>query len=207
MTHEFDSGSYWQHRYVSGRDSGDGSYGKLAQFKAEFLNRFVSAEGITSVIELGCGDGAQLALAEYPLYIGTDISRAALDICRRAFDDDLTKCFLAYNLAQEIGKQELALSLDVIFHLVEDGIFERYMRDLFAAASRFVIIYSSDYEDLGASTHVRHRRFTRWAIAEAPDWQLIQHQKNPYAEKLDCQNTSFSDFFVYKHIPTQRNGR
>jgi SAM-dependent methyltransferase len=190
---------------VGGRDSGDGSYGRLAQFKAEFVNRFVSAEGITSVIELGCGDGAQLALAEYPLYIGVDISPAALGICRRAFDDDLTKCFLAYNLLKEISKQELALSLDVIFHLVEDGIFERYMQDLFAAAWRFVIIYSSNYEEIGPSAHVRHRKFTEWVKAEAPDWKLIQHQRNPYAENLDPRSTSFANFFVYEYRANERN--
>lgn len=39
-------------------------------------NDFVRARGIDSVIEFGCGDGAQLALAEYPAYGGIDVSPA-----------------------------------------------------------------------------------------------------------------------------------
>ena len=49
---------------------------RLAAFKAEVPNDFVRARGIDSVIEFGCGDGAQLALAEYPAYVGIDVSPA-----------------------------------------------------------------------------------------------------------------------------------
>lgn len=196
---QFDSGDYWQQRYRRGKDSGDGSYGLLAAYKAEFLNRFVAAYGISSVIELGCGDGAQLELSRYPLYIGTDISPAAVEMCRRAFVDDFTKCFMTYDLFPGVPKQELALSLDVIFHLVEDAIFDRYMRDLFGCASRFVIIYSSDRDEFTSSPHVRHHNFSKWISQNIPRWQLLSHESNPYPEDaLRPEETSFADFFVYK---------
>src|SRR5438270_10704846 len=60
------SSSYWNRRYVAGGTSGAGSYGRLARFKADVLNAFVAESGIASVIEFGCGDGAQLALSNYP---------------------------------------------------------------------------------------------------------------------------------------------
>ena len=44
--------------------------GELAKFKARVMNDFVRENGIRSVIELGCGDGMQLALADYPRYLG-----------------------------------------------------------------------------------------------------------------------------------------
>ena len=47
---------------------------------------------------------------------------------------------------------DLALSLDVIYHLTEDTVFEAYMRHLFAAGSRFVIIYATDREIPGDGT-------------------------------------------------------
>ena len=74
------SEKYWVNRYNGGGNSGEGSYGQLAEFKAEIINEFVRRNVITSVIELGCGDGNQLKLAEYPLYIGFDVSLKALSI-------------------------------------------------------------------------------------------------------------------------------
>ena len=38
---KIDSKNYWEKRYLKGGDSGDGSYGKLAEFKAKIMNRFV----------------------------------------------------------------------------------------------------------------------------------------------------------------------
>lgn len=71
------SREYWEARYSQDGDSGSGSIGRLARFKAEFLNSFVLEHDVGSVIEFGCGDGRQLQLAEYPRYIGLDVSRVA----------------------------------------------------------------------------------------------------------------------------------
>jgi hypothetical protein len=54
------SETYWIARYKRGGDSGRGSYGKLAQFKAGVINKFVEANKINTIIEFGCGDGNQL---------------------------------------------------------------------------------------------------------------------------------------------------
>ena len=69
------SQAYWEQHYRSGGDSGPGSRGVLAQYKAEFVNAFVERHDIESVAELGCGDGSQLALARYPAYVGLDVRR------------------------------------------------------------------------------------------------------------------------------------
>src|SRR5690606_8385419 len=79
------SEAYWRKRYEKGGHSGPGSYDKLAEYKAETLNRFVADHQITDVIEFGCGDGNQLRLAQYPRYIGYDISPIALARCRELF--------------------------------------------------------------------------------------------------------------------------
>ena len=60
------SGSYWEERYARGGNSGAGSYNRLAEFKAEYLNRFVSEHEIKTVIEFGSGDGGPLRQASYP---------------------------------------------------------------------------------------------------------------------------------------------
>lgn len=87
------SESYWIDRYQSGRTSGDGSYGQLAEFKAEIINAFVRNQNIRTIIEYGCGDGNQLMLSKYPAYIGFDVSSDAVSMCKQTFFDDSTKVF------------------------------------------------------------------------------------------------------------------
>ena len=48
---KFDTKKYWEKRYSEGGDSGNGSYGKLAEFKAKIINRFVKENQIKTIIE------------------------------------------------------------------------------------------------------------------------------------------------------------
>jgi len=114
----FSSSEYWQSRYEAKGTSGAGSYKHLAEFKAEILNAFVKENGITTVIEFGCGDGNQLLLSKYPKYVGYDVSKISVEICQNLFSNDPAKSFfMTKELQGEIA--ELSLSLDVIYHLVE----------------------------------------------------------------------------------------
>lgn len=38
---KFNSLNYWENRYAGGGNSGDGSYGRLSVFKADFINKFI----------------------------------------------------------------------------------------------------------------------------------------------------------------------
>lgn len=193
------SRQYWEQRYARGGTSGPGSSGALAQFKAQFLNDFVAQHAIGSVIEIGCGDGRQLALARYPSYTGIDVSPTAIEFCKKRYAGQSEyRFFLAADRAAYNREYDLALSLDVIFHLVEDEVYELYMRDLFTLAKRFVIVYASNTEGRSAAAHVRHRRFTDWVAREAPQWLLIDYVPNPYpADPERPGETSFSDFYVF----------
>lgn len=192
------SAEYWDKRYTLGDNSGPGSYGRLAHFKAKFLNGFVRKQRILSVVEFGCGDGSQLALAKYPQYTGVDVSQKAVDLCRGRFAGDASKRFLPLEDIPESLRAELALSLDVIFHLVEDGVFDAYMRRLFDSATRFVIVYSSNKEQPWPNPHVRHREFTKWVAENRPDWRLHSVVKNRYPyDPADPEHTSFADFYVF----------
>src|SRR4249919_149580 len=191
------SADYWERRYVEGGDSGAGSYNQLAQFKAEILNDFVERHDLHSVIEFGSGDGAQLELADYPEYIGVDVSISAIAATRCRFASDRSKHFYEASELPTGTRADLALSLDVIYHLVEDEVFDRYMRALFDAATRFVIIYSSNVEAAAPSPHVRHRRFTDWIDRERPAFALKSRIANAYPfDPDDPDNTSFADFYV-----------
>jgi Methyltransferase domain len=193
------SGIYWEQRYAQGGNSGVGSYGKFAEFKAEVLNNFAVQHGVLSVIEFGCGDGHQLSLAKYPRYQGFDISEVAISLCKQRFASDVTKTFkMLHEYSGE--KADLTLSLDVLYHLVEDEIFEKHMRTLFQASNRYVAIYSSDSSNNAGmkGTHVKHRKFTRWIERNLPGWKLLYHipNKHPYAG--DYTTGSWSELFVYE---------
>lgn len=193
------SASFWETVYRKGGTSGPGSYGRLARFKAEVLNEFVRTKNIRTVIEFGCGDGAQLRLAKYPEYAGVDVSRAAVERCSLLFGDDSSKrFFLAGALPKDLGTFDLALSLDVIYHLVEDEVFEEYMRRLFSFSRRYVAIYASNYEARTEATHVRHRKFTTWITENARDWQPAGFVANRFpADPMQPEETSFADFHIF----------
>jgi hypothetical protein len=192
------SAQYWEDLYRRGGDSGPGSYNRLAAFKASVLNEFVAANDIQSVIEFGSGDGAQLELAKYPDYTGVDVSDTVLDATRHKFAAHPSVRFLHTRDVTDAVKAELALSLDVIYHLVEDAVFDTYMHQLFDAATKFTIIYSSNEEQSRVTPHVRHRQFTRWIDTNRPDFKLVQKIPNayPYSAK-DPNNTSCADFYIF----------
>lgn len=195
------SSRYWEQRYARGGTSGEGSYGRLALFKAEFLNEFVERRGIQSVVEFGCGDGHQLSLARYPSYLGFDVAPTAIELCAKRFAADTSKRFVLHDSQREpapVQVADLALSLDVIYHLVEDEVFDAYMHHVFAAAKRYVIIYASNDEAPSPAPHVRHRRFTDWVKVNEPAWQLESQTPNRYPSSLkDGGEVSFADFFVF----------
>lgn len=193
------SRQYWEQRYSSGGNSGPGSYNKLAQYKAEVLNAFVAENHIPSVIEFGCGDGSQLQLANYPSYIGFDISPTAVLLCQEKFKNDPSKEF---KLVTEYNgeKAELTLSLDVIYHLVEDQVFDQYMAQLFNSAQRYVIIYSSNTNSnpIDQAPYLKHREFTNWININSPKWHLFNHLPNRYPYTGDANTGSFSDFYFFR---------
>ena len=194
------SSQYWNDRYTHGGTSGAGSYGRLAKFKADFLNEFIAMNNIASVVEFGCGDGAQLELAQYPSYVGCDVSPQAVKICAEKFAGRAGYEFheLGYSHPKE-GQFDLALSLDVIYHLIEDDVFDKYMRRLFCASDKYVIIYAYNFEKNYKAKHEKGREFLKWCQVHAGNWILVQkmEQKYPYNAE-DPDNTSQSDFYVFK---------
>jgi len=192
-----DSARFWERNYARGATSGSGSYGALAEGKSRFLNALVREQAVCSVIEFGCGDGNQLSLADYPRYVGLDVSRSAIALCQRRFADDPAKSFFLYDgtcFTDRAGMftADLALSLDVVYHLTEDTVFETYLTHLFAAARRLVVIYSTDAEMSGTAPHVRHRHFTPWIEANCPGWALTGVTRGPSPDRARA------DFFVYE---------
>jgi len=200
----FNSKKYWNDRYKKGQTSGSGSYNKLAQFKADVINNFIEKTQIKSIIDYGVGDGNQLKLitTENLTYTGIDVSEIIISKCEREFKDDNTKRFIhADNIVDDL-RAELVLSCDVIYHLIEEHVYKKYMENLFTFSKKYVIIYAKN-QDINHAVHVRFRRFSNYIKSNLPAWQLIEHIPNTYPQlKLgqDNDKTSPSDFYIYKKV-------
>lgn len=176
MSTTFDLAGYWDARYAAGRDSGEGSRGQNAVAKAAHVNAVIAREGIRSVTDWGCGDGQVLAHITPDIdYLGVDISPTIL--ARLAAEHPGRR----FALAPPVGKAvpapwtaELCLSMDVLFHLVDDTQFDEYLGRLFGTATRLVLIYSTDHDGGRTARHVRWRHWTPTVAARFPDWDLVQ---------------------------------
>jgi SAM-dependent methyltransferase len=176
---------YWQNRYIEGkRGSGPGSRGEEAKRKATFINGLIEKYRVRRIIDWGCGDGTVAGMLRSRRYVGLDVSEAALALCRGGINlprrswihfDGLT--------APELPPGDLALSLDVIFHLTDDKLYRRHLDFVFGSAP-LVCVHSSNRAEAG-EWHVLHREFVR----DVPDgWQTIHRP----ADERDI------DFWVFK---------
>jgi len=192
------SATYWENRYVGGENSGVGSYGIMAKYKAEVLNQFVESNGIISVIEFGSGDGNQLKFYNFKNYLGFDISQTAILKCKDLFKLDNSKKFKLLG-EWEGERAEMVISMEVIFHLIENRFYEDHMKKLFLASDKFVVIFSSNKDTNlpDQAKHVKHRKFTEWVKTNKPDFELIKHEKNKYPED-QFDFGSFSDFYFFR---------
>lgn len=201
----FDTEGYWEKRYSEGGNSGSGSRGRLAQFEADFLSEFVDTFGVKSVIEFGCGDGYIAAMASFPKYLGLDISQSVIDTCNQRFAGDETKKFDVYDsesFLEKGDKAELALSLDVIFHLSNESDYESHLRDLFKSAEKYVIIYSNStsFDQSGFDSSQNYMKFRNFLndSNQFDEWSLVGSLPNRYPFSVqNPSNTSVSDFFIF----------
>ena len=202
LIHGFDSGGYWENRYALGGNSGAGSYGRLAEFKAAVINNFIEQHNVEEVVEWGFGDCNQLNLIRCPKYTGVDVSKTAVAHAREAYKGDSSKVFYHTSEFNAQFDFDLSLSLDVIYHLIEDVIFHKYMENLFNSSSKWVIIYASNkHAQYVYGSHVKHRKFSEWIATNQSNWNLLEHIPNKFPwDNNDEVNTSFADFYIYEKL-------
>ncbi len=189
----FKTSDYWEDRYLSGGTSGEGSYGVKAIYKANELNKITKQYDLKTVIEFGCGDGNNLELYDYKKYIGLDVSRTAIKLCMNKYSMDSDTSFVYYE--PEYFKSggiiaDLSISFEVLFHLVENNIYEKYLEDLFNSTKKYVLIFASN-EDRGRNNHMVYREFTR----DIPnDFRLIKKIETPKSLNM------IADFYLFEKI-------
>lgn len=192
---EFNYKKYWDERYHKGGTSGDGSYGVLANFKANVINKFLRKNKINKTVEFGCGDGNQLSLIDYKNYIGCDISNESIKRCKKAFEKDTKKEFLLYNIGNTSFKNidcDLVICLDVLYHIIDEADFIATLKDIFSLSSKYVIIYSIlDKPNIELSEHLIYRDIYLYKDIYL-NYKIKKVIKQKYPEK------SLADFIIFE---------
>jgi len=195
MTH-FDSTDFWERRYKNGGNSGAGSYGRIARQKSDFLTSFITNHAIRTMVEYGCGDGNNLRLTEERnpelRIIGVDVSRTALRWCKEKMPRQtfLHKDEFNDGFPQKNEPVDLVVSLEVIFHLIEDEVFQAYMDSLTGIGSEWLIILSPDEDENVIDAHVKKRKYTN-----------SRHLRERYemVEEVDFRSAKcFSDWKIFR---------
>lgn len=200
------SEAYWENRYRNGSTSGAGSYNHLGEFKAKIINRIMDDYNIKSIVELGSGDGNQLSLFDLDdrRYVGLDVSKTIIQKCKENDNfigiefykippTDITSVFSE--------RMDLSMSLDVLYHLIEDDIYEHYLDSLFALSHGYVLIYAFPFDTDIFGAHIKPRDFRKRIASDYTDWIQIEHIPNEYpAINDEASKASFSEFFLYKRM-------
>lgn len=186
---------FWDDKYKKGKRVGSGSTGRLAEFKVQTLNKFIQDNNIKSVLDIGCGDGSITNKLIAQNIVGADTSHTIISKCR------IENPTIEFIMCQDLGyrKAELCISLDVVYHLVDDEDYVGHLTDLFMRSGRFVIIYSSNVDrNFIEGQRIRHRKFTDFVKAKFAGWALDAVIRNLYPITDRKELESFSDFYIFK---------
>lgn len=199
------SKNYWINNYEKGGNSGEGSYNIFAKQKGEMVNDFIRTHNIKKIIELGCGDGNQLSY--YNLnnvrYYGFDVSEKAINLCKEKHKHYLNKSFFVIDDNFIVPKAtdntiDLALSMDVIFHLIEDTVFYEHLDILFNSSQKYVMIFGVNIENTkNEPAHVKHRMFVPIILDRFKDWELYKIIKS---KTKDERFILFPDMYIFRKV-------
>lgn len=193
-----DTKKFWTDRYSNFGNgifttSGYGSYGVLADYKANFLNTMFDIYGIKSVIDIGFGDGNQLSKLKVKDYTGFEIAQTAIDLCVKRFPDFKFKTIDQY----DGEKADLSMSLDVIFHMTSDDLLNQHLDLLKKSSNRYIVIYGLDSDTPPIANVSEHVRFNKFSD-KMGEFKLICHESNPHSWHGNPENETWSDFYVFR---------
>jgi hypothetical protein len=88
--------------------------------------------------------------------------------------------------------------MDVIYHLIEDEVYEQYMDNLLDVGAEYLIIYSPDFNNDNFAPHVKARKFTDNKRLQE-EYKLMLHHPNDYSTR-NYKDGSFADWYVFRKI-------
>ncbi|UPK44325.1 class I SAM-dependent methyltransferase [Paenibacillus pabuli] len=203
MSQPFDYKGYWEQTYSSGETSGRGPYGVLAEFKAEVVNGLIQREGISSVIEFGCGDGNQLQYMNYDTYLGVDVAGSSVRLCASKFANDTSKSFMLYTPGLWINRgfmqADLTVCLDVLYHITDETDFRNTLYDILHSSTEWVVLYTRLKQNgsPGVSTIQDQNIFDY--LFDYPEFKVHKIIPQRYPD------LSSADFVILRRTPAMKN--
>lgn len=179
--------TYWDQRYETCH-SGIGSYGQWADFK---LQRIKEISEVSSILDVGFGDlnmGVKIAqLFPRASYLGLDISETAL---QRAMVSKLVPRFHFKLIENSVFSHpsDLALCLDVLFHITQDEEYENMLKSLKRSWTKFLFltVYKNECVNLPKRPHIKIREFDPTYFSKDYKRTLIPlGHKNIYLYRFD----------------------
>lgn len=150
------------------------------------MRRFLSDVPSDAVIDLGCGPGNWVELAEEE-YVGVDTSESFIDTCREKHGDDSNKQFLHADVASlELDRSfDLAMLISVLHHLSDEQIGETVDRLADHARYLFVMdLYPIHHNPISRwlyrmdrGNHIREPDQQRNLITASGQFQLVKEDE------------------------------
>jgi len=166
---------YFNQRSLKGSMSGWGSVGAWAKLKRDMLWKVWPFE---SMLDIGCGDMIYLSsfgpfVSNEFCYLGVD---GSADIIRRARkrrpDHNFRKLMISDLIKTDLNQNyEVIVCYDVLFHIVEDGLYTKLMDWLFnSSAKALALTYLKVAEEGPRKGHFILRDFGKVSIPDT--WEL-----------------------------------
>lgn len=176
-------------------NSGLGSRGQLAEFKANFVSNFVKENKIKTLIDFGCGDLHNSSLIEVPEYLGVDIVEHKMPDEFKAgkFETTVSR----FDEFECENPADMTLCMDVLYHILENeqDYLERTLEKLIECSKRYIVIYAQDSYDKNI-VWKGHMFNCPWRqLMEKRGVELVYQQKQ---EEYGDGPRSDAVFFVYE---------
>lgn len=222
-----DHAEYWENRYKRGGTSGRGSIGELGKWKWEVIEKF--AKPTDDLIDVGCGDLSFWTGRDFPgRYTGIDVSQTIIERNRKSRPNLKFLCSSADELV-DIGTAGIVFCLDVLFHIMDDQIYEKTLSNLTKYSSDWIFIYTwskSPFSGFGARVQKVRYDLVRGRIRNAlsqfnditSDGRYQRHRKlDVYfpiferagfelkAEERKEQLDEYGSFYVFRLKRTEGN--
>lgn len=182
--------AYWEEHYKKGGTSGAGSIGEYRRWKWEIIDKY--AKSVDDVIDVGCGDLSFWEGRDFPNhYTGIDISQTIVERNRKSRPNLTLLCSSAEDYVN-IGTATIVFCLDVLFHIMDDSIYEKILSNLTRYSSHWIFIFTWSKNPFSSLQ-------TRLSVAKN---NMLQGGKLKSVLSHICDNSSDGRYQKYRSFET-----
>lgn len=153
--------NYWEEHYRRGGDSGEGSSGAVRDYKWQVISKFSKLQ---DVIDIGCGDLQLWEGRGCVNYLGLDISPTVIKKNQEKRPDWK---FIVFDSSASLPlKADTVLCLEMLFHVLDEQVFIKTIKNLCEYSSNWIFIYTW-----------KENPFADWHIRKQAVWNLCKRVK------------------------------